>query len=236
VLERFRDRPPFGLVVAVTLLMAVVASSAMAGTASLTNKITKAKVKRIAEREIKKAAPSLSVAHASTAGTATSAATATIADNAVHATSAGHATTADSTADAQALGGYAAGSLVRTAGASTADAPDTNGTALTTTIAAPAPGFVTIFATADFVYGGGGTDQVECRLEIDEAADSTTPRITNVAGGASVDSDCATNLTKNVSAGAHKIDLEILQLSDTTVAAAGLSVIYTPFGSTGASP
>lgn len=228
MLDRIRVRPPTALVLAVALLVTVVAGSAMAGTASLTTKITRAKVKAIAAREVAKAAPGLSVAHATTADSATNAGTATTAGNAAHAAS------ADSATNAQAVGGYAAGSLIRTAGASTANAPDTNGTALTTTIDAPAAGFLTIFATADFGYGGGGSDQVECRLEIDEVADPTTPRVTNVAGAANVDSDCATNLTKSVSAGAHKIDLEILQLNDTTVGGAGLSVIYTPFDSTGA--
>jgi hypothetical protein len=225
---RARPKLTYANVVATLALFFALGGSVVAGTHALTGKVTKAKVRKIAAQEITKAAPALSVGHATSADSAASA------GSAANATNAAHATSADNAANAETLGGFPASALLRTAGAGTANAPDANGTALTTSIQAPAPGFVTIFATADFVYGAA-TDQVECGIEIDEASDPATVRITNVSGAANVDSDCATNVTKQVTAGAHKIDLEIRQLNDAGVQGAGLSVIYTPFNASGGS-
>jgi hypothetical protein len=131
------------------------------------------------------------------------------------------------------LNGLPASSLIRTAGTSTADAPDADGTATATTIQVPASGYLTIFGTADFVYGSSGSDQVECRLAVDGAAIAASVRVTNVSGAANVDSDCATNVTRSIAPGSHEIALDIDQLDNTSVAAAGVSVIYSPFGATG---
>ena len=54
-------------------LVFAMVGSAVAGTDGLSNKITKSKVKKIAKKQINKAAPGLSVAHADTADTATTA-------------------------------------------------------------------------------------------------------------------------------------------------------------------
>lgn len=202
--EPTKARPTSAMVIAVLALALSVVGTAAAVPGQLTHKITKPKVKRIAQREIEKAAAGLSV---------------------------GHASSADS---AGAVDGFDANSLIRTASGSTTDAPDADGTATTATIQAPRGGFLTIFATADFTYGPSGTDQVECLLEIDGAAVPATSRVTNVSGDASVDSDCATNATRPISAGLHQVDLEIAQLTNTGVAGAGVSVIYTPFNSSGA--
>ena len=190
------------MVLAVLALALSLVGTAVAGPAALTSKITKPKVKKIAKREIAKAAPGLSVASADAADS---------------------------------VDGFDAGDLIRTTSGSTADAPDADGTAATAAIQAPGSGFLTVFATADFVYGAGNTtDQVECLLEIDGAEVPATSRVTNVSSFANVDSDCATNATAPVSAGAHEVDLEIAQINDTGVGAAAVSVFFTPFGGTGA--
>ncbi len=154
--------------------------------------------------------------------------------SATEANSADRAGSASEASTSDLLDGFDANSLVRTAAGSTANAPET-GTAATATIQAPVPGFLTIFATADFVYGSAA-DQVECFLEVDETTVPNTSRVSNINGssGAEADSDCATNATRSVAAGSHKVDLEIAQVDDGTVAAAGVSVIFTPFDANGA--
>lgn len=74
-----RMKPSPALIVAVVALSMAVVGTAVAGTGGLTHKITKSKVKSIAKKQIKKAAPGLSVAKAETA---------TNADNATNAANA----------------------------------------------------------------------------------------------------------------------------------------------------
>jgi hypothetical protein len=107
--RRVRDsRPSPGLLLAVLALVAALAGTAVAGPGASTSKITKKKVAAIADQEINRLAPGLSVAHARSADTATnadhalSANTADSADSATHATSADSATQATS---AQSVGG-----------------------------------------------------------------------------------------------------------------------------------
>jgi hypothetical protein len=168
------------------------------------------------------------------AGRADSAARADTADTATVAGRAGAADTAD---NAGSVDGYDAGALVRTAAANTANAlpPNTDGTILTTTIQAPAAGFLTVIASATHSYGVAD-DQVECALQIDETTIANSRRVFNLSGAAEVDSGCATNATRQVAAGSHKVDLEALQVQDSDVGAAELSVIFTPFGATGSAP
>jgi len=122
------------MVVAVCALVFAMVGSAVAGTDGLSNKITKAKVKKIAKKQISKAEPGLSVANAATATKALSADTATLADkattadtattadsattatnatNAVNAENADNATNADNADNADALGGLSANNYVR---------------------------------------------------------------------------------------------------------------------------
>jgi hypothetical protein len=236
--SRPRSKLTYANVMSTIAVFLALGGAAVAGTDALTGKITKAKIKKIAAKEIAKAAPALSVAHATTADTAANAGNATNADHAAaadSATNAAHAASADTAVSADTAGlldGFDANALIRTAGASTANAADTNGTAMTTTIQAPGPGFLTIFATADLIYGVSD-DQVECALQIDEATVPGTLRGNNISGTAGVDADCATNVTRSVAVGSHKVDLEITQLGGASLGAAALSVIFTPFNSTG---
>src|SRR5215211_2535000 len=81
-------RPSPGLLVAVLALVAAVAGTAVAGPAATTSKLGKKKVAKIADQEINKLAPGLSVAHAESANSAIHANTATDAENAASADSA----------------------------------------------------------------------------------------------------------------------------------------------------
>jgi hypothetical protein len=92
-------RPSPGMLVGVLALVAAVVGTAVAGPTATTSKLGKKKVVKIADQEINKLAPGLSVAHAesaNTANTATSADNADSANSAVSAQSALSANTADS--------------------------------------------------------------------------------------------------------------------------------------------
>lgn len=130
------------------------------------------------------------------------------------------------------LDGLDADGLIRTAFSSVADAPDANGTVLTTTIQAPGSGFLTIIASLDVVYGPGD-DQLECLLQTDEANIPNSLRGLNVAGTVNADTDCVPTITRQVGAGAHKVDLEVTNRNDATFGAGSLTVIFTPFNATG---
>ena len=81
--RRVREsRPSPALVIAVLALVAAIAGTAVAGPGATTSKLTKKKVVNIADQEINKLAPGLSVAHANTADTATNATAANNAGNA----------------------------------------------------------------------------------------------------------------------------------------------------------
>jgi len=67
------SRPSAAMLVAVLALVAALAGTAVAGSDVQSSAINKKKVKKIADKEINKLAPGLSVAHAATANNATSA-------------------------------------------------------------------------------------------------------------------------------------------------------------------
>jgi hypothetical protein len=68
-----RSRPSPAIVLAILALVAALAGTAVADPGASISAVTKKKVKKIARKQIKKAAPRLSVSHAKTADTATNA-------------------------------------------------------------------------------------------------------------------------------------------------------------------
>ena len=72
-MQTFRRRPSAAFVVAVFALCFAIVGSAIAGTEASKKALSKSQVRKIAKKQIKKAAPKLSVAHATTATTATNA-------------------------------------------------------------------------------------------------------------------------------------------------------------------
>jgi hypothetical protein len=127
----------------------------------------------------------------------------------------------------------APGAGARTASANTANAlpPNSSGTLLTTAIQAPGPGTLTIVASAEASYGSSGTDQFECFLQIDEATVAESTRVLQTNASVGSEENCATNATRPVGAGSHKVDLEatnVSAMSGTDFGPAELSVIFTP--------
>jgi hypothetical protein len=136
---------------------------------------------------------------------------------------------ADSAANAGTLNGLRADQLVRTARADKADVlpPDTSGQMLTTTITAPAPGFLTIIGSVEAIYPATGTDQVECFFEVNGTKLANSERVLQINGTAGTEDNCSTNATRPVAAGPHKIDFELTNVNNSDFAEGELSVIYT---------
>jgi hypothetical protein len=135
--------------------------------------------------------------------------------------------------------GKSAANLIRVASFS-GESPLTTGfggTVATTTIDAPAPGFLVIDAGVEnWNFTGGGV--VRCHIRVDTVFAQGSQRFMehNVAGG-NRDENCSTNTVVPVGAGTHTVDL--LGGSDssgTNWGETALSAIYVPFGGTGASP
>ena len=108
-MEFTRGRPSPAIVLAVIALVFAMAGSAIAGTDALSSKITKSKVKKIAKKQINKAAPGLDVKSAKTADKATNADNATNAANAANATNATNAAAVNNVAVRSLLRSGAAG-------------------------------------------------------------------------------------------------------------------------------
>jgi hypothetical protein len=94
-----KGRPSPALVVAILALVAALAGTAVAGPGASSSAITKSKVKKIANKQITKRAPGLSVAHADTA------------DNATNAQNAANATNAQNAANANSVDGKSASDI-----------------------------------------------------------------------------------------------------------------------------
>jgi hypothetical protein len=173
----------------------------------------------------------------STLGTVPRADAANTATSAERASTAGHANTAG---NASTVGGHAAGNLVRVAFASANSSAlvATDGTALTTAIAAPSAGFLVINAGSD-VFATTNAATLTCSIAVDgtqSAPSVRTIELTATAGGNSQE-DCTTETVVQVAAGNHTVNFNYTGLvTGTTVDASSLQVLFVPFGSTGAVP
>jgi hypothetical protein len=165
--------------------------------------------------------------------------TAGTADHANTAGTAGHANTAGTAGDANTVGGHAANSLVRVASAGVdSDAlVEVDGTALSTTIAAPSAGFLVINAGSDVVVTEPEADvAVECSIEVDGT--ESLPSVRTISLGAdNTEEDCTTETVVQAGAGNHDVDFEYADVGpSTTVGASSLQVLFVAFGATGALP
>jgi hypothetical protein len=135
---------------------------------------------------------------------------------------------------AGAVDGFDANGLVRAAFATTANAlpSGSNGTMLTRTIEAPGRGLLTIVASAEVIYPPA-SDQFECSLQMDDRDIANSVRVLQANGAVGAEDNCATNATRPVTAGRHKIDLEATNVSAADFGAAELSVIFAPFNGSG---
>lgn len=128
MLTRIRRLPSPALVISSIALIAAIGggSFAFANSDKQMKKVTKQTVKKISKKEIKKAAPGLSVDHATSADSATSATSADRATTADTATSAGTATSADS-AQPMAFAHVSAAGVLDAANSKNAGAVTTSG-------------------------------------------------------------------------------------------------------------
>lgn len=121
-------------------------------------------------------------------------------------------------------------------------ASGTNGTLATTTINAPASGFLVIEAGSD-VTNIYTSENATCFIEVDGLgllSGNGSERAIRVDGATNVneDEDCSTNTVVPVAAGTHTVDLEVRYVDQpkTHWGSTALSAIYIPFDGTGASP
>jgi len=118
----------------------------------------------------------------------------------------------------------------------------TSGTVATTTINAPASGFLVIEGGSD-VHNLLGDQSLRCEIQIDNAglAAPGSARYIELNGAQDVnqDEDCSTNTVVPVSAGNHTVDLVARLFNahpNTSFGSTTLSAIYIPFNGSGASP
>jgi hypothetical protein len=119
-------------------------------------------------------------------------------------------------------------------------APNTNGTVATTTITAPASGFLVIDGGST-VHFSSAPHNLSCSIRLDSLLLSDSTRYRNLgaapASGVARDS-CSTNTVVPVAAGTHTIELDgfVEDTPNTTWGNTGLSAMYIPFDGSGASP
>jgi hypothetical protein len=113
-----------------------------------------------------------------------------------------------------------------------------SGTAVSTTIQAPATGFLFVQASSDLQRASGGVNAVNCFISLDGTeVRSSEKTIALDSAGAASESDCATSTTVPVAAGSHTVALvgDLVQ-TGTLFDEADISVLFVPFGGTGAPP
>ena len=143
--------------------------------------------------------------------------------------------------NADKVDGKDANQLVRVAsfGGRSPLARGTTGTVATTTINAPAPGFLVIDAGVEF-SDPGASDVIQCLIEVDNVFASGSDRFVdlnaNPAGAGDELEDCSTNAVVPVAAGTHTVELVGAVTSSGTVwGDTALWAIYVPFDGSGAS-
>jgi hypothetical protein len=225
------------IVVAIAALVLGSLGTAVAGDSVAT--ITKKTVKKIANRQIAKQAPSLSVAKAKVADTATTANTAITANTA---TTASTATSAASAATAGDVDGYSASDLAR----ATTTVIDVVGPfdhasfteVVSTTIQAPKAGVLVISGQSRVNKSGlvmGGTSVVQARATVD-GTKATASSVTRSSLEATTDTTVYVTGAYPVTAGSHVVRLEATNGASTAafLSEASVTVLFVPFGATGA--
>jgi hypothetical protein len=115
-----------------------------------------------------------------------------------------------------------------------------SGTAVSTTIQAPATGFLFVQASSDVQRATGGVNAVNCFISLDGTEVRSSEKTIALDGGGtgvSGESDCATSTTVPVAAGSHTVALvgDLVQ-TGTIFDEADISALFVPFGGTGAPP
>lgn len=110
-----------------------------------------------------------------------------------------------------------------------------DGTAATTTINAPAPGFLVIDASSNVFNNQQNDELVQCLIEVDNRVDDPSRRFMQLSKDINEEEDCSTNTVVPVDKGNHTIDLEALDVgTGTNFDQTTLSAMYVPFDGQGA--
>ena len=138
--------------------------------------------------------------------------------------------------NADRVDGFHANELVRASYASSFNVADANGTAVSTTIEAPAPGILVMGASIEAF--GSTYDSWGCRLQVgtDTVAGSSMFSTVNTEEGGhtrNYNEDCSTDGAVAVDAGSHTVSLDIYLRETVGLFEAALWVIYVPFDGAG---
>jgi hypothetical protein len=190
-------RPSPAIVVAVLSLVAALAGSAIASPEATTSALTKSKVKKIAKKQIRKLAPSLSVATANTA------------------------TDAQNAANADALGGDPP-SAFRTGAAFTQlttqpDLTTTEENIITASIAIEEPKTVIAMATIEAEAQAAGVHRVGCLMNIAGAQPNDVFADTIPATMDADETTLTVNFARELPAGTHDVALRCRRISGSDV-------------------
>jgi hypothetical protein len=244
------SRPPVAAAVAFVLGVSLaIAGSALAGNAHphrhpevVTQQLTKGQVKQLVKKQIAKAAPTLSVAHAATAGSATT------------------ATTAATAANATKVGGFLPSDLVRATTATAGDLqfPCDSGTVLdnfasatytdvvSKSVTAPTSGLLVIISNVEAgsdnspAPPAGAQSTWDSRVTVDG---TQAGGVSDQAVGPPITVGCADHDTATVStvvpvsAGAHVVKAQIRLRSGNLplwVGYGSVTTLFVPFGNSGA--
>jgi hypothetical protein len=221
------------MIVAATALALALGGTAIAAPGLTASKITRSKVKSIADQRIEQAAPGLSVATAGRADKATSADTATSASTATTAASAGTAT------NAEALNGLRANQLGRaTTKTGSPDAFDeaTFTDVLSKSVTAPTAGIFVISAQMNVNRSNSGPEAtlVAGRAALDGAAATVQTHQRATEDGTFGEAIAVTGAVA-VTPGTHTVSLQAAELSDGAafLSQLALTVQFVPFGDAG---
>jgi hypothetical protein len=137
-------------------------------------------------------------------------------------------------ADSDLFDGRDSTELIRAASASTTDAPDGNGDALSTSISAPTAGYVVVNASITLQEIGLLSDSAHCHIQVDDS------KISGSGMGLVVPplslGICTTTAVATVDTGSRTIDLTLADVSSSKSWDASMSVLFIPFGADGTAP
>lgn len=234
-MRRLKGRKPSpALIVAIAALCVGLVGTAVAGPIATDSRLSRADVKTviklartlalrfdarftapIANNQITRREPGLSVKSAKSA------------DSADSANTANSAKTAD---DAKTLEGIGSSAFSRQASSAIADDAlvGESGTAREVDITAPQDGFLLIIASSDVF--GTANDAYSCVLEVGGEAIPASHRTSELDGAENSEENCGTNTIAPVSAGAHNVKFNFTSIAATTrVDETELDVVFIPF-------
>jgi len=141
-------------------------------------------------------------------------------------------------ADADLLDGIGAADLIRSGYASTGNAGNQSGDALTIEIKTPDSGYLLISASLDGKFNVL-SDEFNCLLQVDDVplpGTTRTIQLDRTSTGEDHTDECATDGATTVAAGEHIVDLHITGWDSALLGEASMWVLFVPFGADGKPP